>query len=176
MTQFRNSDLSVRAHGRLKMQLMKHFSHYQTDKQSAIRIKGCQCKCRFQRQWPWEKDDGDFIFYLLNNVLTIFSQNTYLSEMQTSELHNAVQKKKPSATSPATGNGCKKVFVATVQLMPCWHRSLKANCQPILTAGVENGQRHAQKVRADVATKAQKVQLVQALLIWHTSEVAHRDR
>lgn len=37
-----------------------------------------------------------------------------------SELHKVVQKKTISAT-PATGNGCKKVFGATVKLMPCWH-------------------------------------------------------
>lgn len=87
-----------------------------------------------------------------------------------------MQSKKPISPAPATGNGCKKVFVAAVQLMPCWHQSLKATRQPTLAAGVENGHRHAQKVWADVATKVHKVQLVQALLIWHTSEEVHRDR
>lgn len=61
--------------------------------------------------------------------------------------------------------------MAAVQWMPCWHRSLKATCQPI-----EKGGRHAQRVRADTATKVQKAKLVQALLIWHRSEELHRDR
>lgn len=41
-----------------------------------------------------------------------------------------MRSKKPISVASATGNGWKKDFVAAVQLMPCWHRSLTATCQP----------------------------------------------
>lgn len=64
MTHFWNSDLSVPAHGSktLKMQLLWNFSHYL--RQSAIKIKGRQCKFRFLRQWPWGKKGSDLVGFL----------------------------------------------------------------------------------------------------------------
>lgn len=84
--------------------------------------------------------------------------------------------KNPSASPRLQGMAEKRILWPLSNWCPAGTEVLKQPVSQPLAARVEKGGRHAQRDRADTATKVQKVKLVQALLIWHRSEKLHRDR
>lgn len=84
--------------------------------------------------------------------------------------------KNPSASPQLQGMAEKRSLWPLSNWCPAGTEVLKQPVSKLLAARVEKGVHHAQRVRADTATKVQKVKPVQALLIRHRSEELHRDR